>query len=311
MKYCYGVDLGGSFIKFGLFNDQGELLEKWQNPTKTEDNGKHILTDIAQTILEHRERHHFSKGEIAGIGIGVPAVVDESGVVNVAPNLGWRQVNAEEILCRLTDLPCRVINDANAAALGEYHCGGGKGYRSMVLLTIGTGIGGGVILDGKIVTGCGGAAGEMGHICVNDKETVPCNCGNYGCLEQYSSATGIVKSYKAFRRAGKTGILPFDGSLNAKEVFDAYRQGDEAAESALDRLGYYLGKACATIACVIAPEVIVLGGGVSHAGEVLLTTVQKYFDRFAFSACRQTAFALASAGNDAGIYGCACMMLQK
>ncbi len=311
MGYCYGIDLGGTAIKFSLFTDQGKLVEKWQHPTKIEEKGKYIISDIALTILDHMDQNNFSKEQIIGIGVGVPAVVDESGIVNVAPNLGWKQTDVGKKLREMTDIPCYVINDANAAALGEYACGGGRGNHSMVLLTLGTGVGGGVVLDGKVVTGLGGAAGEMGHICVNDQETIPCNCGNYGCLEQYSSATGIVRSYREFRNAGKSGILSPDGPIEARDVFDAIKEGDQAASEALERLGYYLGKACAAIACVIAPEVIVLGGGVSHAGEILLTTVKKYFQQFAFSPCRQTKFALAAAGNDAGIYGCAYLVLNS
>ena len=311
MNYCYAVDLGGTAIKFSLFDEQGNLVEKWQQATKISENGRHILSDIALAILDHIDQNNFSKDQIIGIGVGVPAVVDESGIVNIAPNLGWRQVDVKKKLGEMTGLACYVINDANGAALGEYYCGGGMGNHSMVLLTLGTGVGGGVVMDGRIVTGYEGAAGEMGHICVNDQETVPCNCGSYGCLEQYSSATGLVRSYREFRNMGKDGLLPPDAPIEAKDVFDALEQGDEAAKEALERLGYYLGKACAIIACVIAPEVIVFGGGVSHAGEILISTVQKYFDRFAFPACRKTKFALASAGNDAGIYGCAYLVLKN
>ncbi len=306
MNVCYAVDLGGTAIKFGLFQrpeNTGSvpiLLEKWQVPTDISDNGRHIPSAIANQILQNMEKHQISVNETEGICIGVPSAVNEKGIITTAPNLGWKNMDLAPVLKELTGLDCHVLNDANAAALGEYCGGGGKDADNMVLLTLGTGIGGGVIINGNLFVGLNGAAGEIGHMCVNDAETIPCNCGNFGCLEQYSSASGIVRSYKEF-----SGSISDGKRLMAKDVFDAYNRGEEAAQKAIEKMGYYLGKACAAICCTISPEVIVLGGGVSNAGQVLIEVTSRYFRKFAFSACTKTRFVLAERGNDAGIYGCA------
>ncbi len=311
MKYCYAIDIGGTSIKYSLFNEAGEVLEKWSKPTNTKGGGKSIISDIALTILDHMDEHNLEHDQILGIGLGVPGSIDESGMVMVAPNIGWKQVDVCGKLSEMTGVSTYALNDANAAALGEFSQGGGKGHKSMVLLTLGTGVGGGVIIDGNIVTGLAGAAGEIGHMLVNEEETTPCNCGNCGCLEQYSSATGIIRGYEKLRGSGKEGILTPGTGLTAKDVFDAYWQGDECAIEAVEKLGYYLGKACAAIACIVAPEVIVFGGGVSHAGEIILQVVQKYYHKYTYAACKDTKFALATIGNDAGIYGAAALVLSK
>lgn len=311
MKYCYAIDIGGTSIKYSLFDENGVAQEKWSKPTNTKGGGKSIISDIALTILDHMDEHNLEHEQILGIGLGVPGSIDESGIVIVAPNIGWRNVDACGKLSEMTGVPVYALNDANAAALGEYSQGGGKGHKSMVLITLGTGVGGGVIIDGNIVTGFAGAAGEIGHMIVNEEETIPCNCGNCGCLEQYSSATGIIRSYERLRESGKEGLLTSGTGLTAKDVFDAYWQKDLCAIEAVEKLGYYLGKACAAIACIVAPEIIVFGGGVSHAGDIILQVVQKYYDKYTYAACKDTKFALATIGNDAGIYGAAALVLSK
>lgn len=309
MRYVYAVDIGGTFIKYSFFQEDGTLLEKWQRPTNPKHAVSPVLADIALVILDHMDAANLSKEQIVGIGMGIPGVVDASEQVLVAPNLDWHNVDVRTRLSGLVQIPVYLLNDANAAALGESVYGGGKGYASMVLMTLGTGVGGGVVLNGRVITGFGGAAGELGHLCVNEQETIPCNCGLYGCLEQYASATGIVNSYRTATNQGISGTLSLDQPITAKDVVEAYQAGDEAAKHALDRFGYYMGKACAMIACVISPEVVVLGGGVSAAGELLLPLVEQYYQQFAFSACRGTKFVLATLGNDAGMYGCAAHVL--
>lgn len=319
-RFCYAVDIGGTAIKFGVFGleethpEDFTLREKWQQPTDKSDSGIHILPDVAEGVRTHMEKHGIQKEQVAGVGVGIPGTIEESGMVRVAPNLGWRMLDVNAVLSELLDgISVCTINDANAAALGEAARGGGRNFQSMVLLTLGTGVGGGVVLNGDIVTGFAGAAGEIGHLCVNDRETTPCNCGRYGCLEQYSSATGIVRTYETLVSTGINGSLSLEAGITAKDVFDAWlgEEPDAAADAAVETLGYYLGKACAAVCCVIAPQVIVIGGGVSHAGEPLLHLIEEKFAQFAYPACKDTSFALAQTGNDAGIYGCAYLVCKK
>ena len=203
-------------------------------------------------------------------------------------------------------------NDANMAALGEMWQGGGKGHKDIVMVTLGTGVGGGIILNGKMLAGTNGAGGEIGHICVNDDETEVCGCGNKGCLEQYTSATGIVRMAKIIlNTTDKPSKLRQIQYISAKEIFDAAKEGDEVAATLVENHGKVLGKALAQIACVVDPEIFVIGGGVSRAGDILINTTAKYFAQYAFHACRQTKFALATLGNDAGMYGGACSILNQ
>ena len=192
-KYCFGVDLGGTTVKIGLFDPEGTVIEKWEIPTIKTDSGSRILPDIARSVLDKMEESNIAKESVIGVGIGVPGPVDENGVVHRAVNLGWDIMNVNEVLGGLLEMPVKAGNDANVAALGEMWRGGGKGCKNMVLATLGTGVGGGIIVDGKIVTGATGAGGEIGHIHIVDDEPDACGCGNHGCLEQYASATGVVR----------------------------------------------------------------------------------------------------------------------
>lgn len=312
-KYAFGVDVGGTTIKHGLFDAQAEeLLESWEIPTRTEDNGRYILSDIAASIKEKLEEKGIPAKNVAGVGIGVPGPVLEGGIVNNCVNLHWGVVDVASTLSGLLGgLTVKVGNDANVAALGEQWKGGGEGYQNMVMVTLGTGVGGGIILGGKILSGANGAAGEIGHIKVSDTETEPCGCGKCGCLEQFASANGIVRVTKKALAARKVKtILPSDDTLSSKLIFDAVKEGDKFAISMADTFGKYLGEALANINVVVDPEVIVVGGGVSKAGQIVLDYIQKYYTPAAFHACRSVVFKLAKLGNNAGMYGAVRMILQ-
>ena len=308
-KYVFGIDIGGTTVKCGLFTVKGELLEKWEIPTRTENNGAAILPDVADTVLKKIQEKGLAKEEIAGIGIGVPGPVNEQGEVPGAVNLHWGYVNLAGDMEKMTGLRVKAGNDANVAALGEMWKGGGAGCQSIVMVTLGTGVGGGIINNGKIVTGAHGAGGEIGHIHVTDDVERNCNCGNHGCLEQVTSATGIT--YLANRKLKKDDrpSMLRGGEVNAKTVFDAVKAGDELAKEVAEEFGKYLGTALASVACVADPEVFVIGGGVSKAGQVILDYIKKYYAQYTFMTCKQAGFALAKLGNDAGIYGAAKMLL--
>ncbi|MBR1700839.1 MAG: ROK family glucokinase [Lachnospiraceae bacterium] len=310
-KYAFGVDIGGTTVKLGLFDESGTVLDKWEIPTVKENGGEKILPDVAQSIRGKIEEKGIALADVAGIGVGAPGAVDEQGtMVKGAVNLGWGKLNIPEELHKYLDVPVKAANDANVAAFGEMWQGGGKGYRNMVAVTLGTGVGGGIIVEGRILTGATGAGGEIGHMHVEDAETEECGCKNKGCLEQYASATGIARL--ANRRLAKD-LAPSvlrDGEVTAKTVFDAVKAGDALAIEVAEQFGEYLGKGLALVAAVVNPEIFVIGGGVSKAGEVLLSYVEPVFRKYAFLACRDAKFALATLGNDAGIYGAAGLILQ-
>ena len=308
-KYVFGIDIGGTSVKCGWFTVKGELLEKWEIPTRTENNGAAILPDVAETVLKKISEKNLDKEEVAGIGIGVPGPVNDKGVVLKAVNLGWGIMDVNEILGGLTGLAVQAGNDANVAALGEMWRGGGQGFQNMVLVTLGTGVGGGVILGGRILTGATGAAGEIGHIHIEDKEADTCGCGNHGCLEQYASATGIVRLAKRRLDADNKDSVLRQGEVSAKTVFDAVKAGDEVACEIAEQFGQYLGKGLAAIAAVVNPEAFVIGGGVSKAGDILCQYITKYYEKYAFHGCKNAQFKLATLGNDAGIYGAAKLVL--
>lgn len=308
-KYCFGIDVGGTTVKCGLFEESGTLIDKWEIPTRTENGGENVLPDIAATVMSKMTVKKIAKEDVIGVGVGIPGPVMR-GVVPVAVNLHWGEKNVEYELGNLLDMKVRAGNDANVAALGEQWKGGGEGMDSVIMVTLGTGVGGGIIVDGKIVEGAHGAGGEIGHIHVEDNITDPCGCGNCGCLEQVASATGIVRLAK--EELAKNPVMPSalrDTELTSKAVFDAYKDGDAMASTIVNRFAKYLGTGIATIAAVTDPEVIVIGGGVSKAGECLTDIVGNYFRARAFSACRHTMIVLAKLGNDAGIYGAARLVL--
>ena len=268
------------------------------------------LYDVAKAVDNKLAQEAISKDEVQGIGIGVPGPVRGDGTVNRCVNLGWGVINVAEKLSSLTGINVKVGNDANVAALGEMWQGGAKGCKDVVMVTLGTGVGGGIIVDGKIVAGFHGAGGEIGHITVNPDEIEACNCGKYGCLEQYTSATGIVRmaKRKLAKSSDETTLRSLE-NITAKDIFDAAKAGDELAKELVDELGEILGSTLSNMACVVNPEAIVIGGGVSKAGAILIDTIKEHFQENAFHACRETRFELATLGNDAGIYGCMCMIL--
>lgn len=310
-KYGFGVDVGGTTVKMGFFETSGNLVDKWEIRTNTDNHGKEILPDIAKAIDNKLAQEGISKSEVEGVGIGVPGPVRADGVVNACVNLGWGVFNVAEELGRLTGLKVKVGNDANVAALGEMWKGGGKGCSDVIMVTLGTGVGGGIIVDGRVVAGFDGAGGEIGHITVNNDEIEPCNCGQYGCLEQYASATGIVRMAKRkLAKSNEETVLRNYADLTAKDIFDEAKGGDAVALTLVDDLGEILGSTLSNMACVVNPEVIVIGGGVSKAGQILIETIQKHYVETAFHACRGTRFELASLGNDAGMYGCMRLVLE-
>ena len=309
-KYAFGADIGGTTCKIGFFETEGKLLDRWEISTNTENGGASILDDVAGAIDKKLAQESVSKDDVQGVGVGVPGPVDGRGVVNKCVNLGWGVFNVEEELHAKTGLLVKAGNDANVAALGELWQGGAKGCSDAIMVTLGTGVGGGIIIGGKMVSGFDGAGGEIGHMAVSEDEIEQCTCGKYGCLEQYTSATGIVRMAKR-----KLAVITEDTSLKsydvltAKNVLDEAKAGDAIALELLDEVARILGRSLANAACVVNPEIIVIGGGVSKAGTILLDAVQKYFKEYAFHACRSAKFALACLGNDAGMYGCVKMLL--
>lgn len=311
--YAFGVDVGGTTIKIGMARTDGTLLDKWQIPTRTEERGRRILTDILDAIRARLPMHGISWQDVEGVGIGVPGPVTEDGTVLKCVNLGWDVFNVHDTVQYLEPgiHKCRVTNDVNAAALGELWKGGAKDRRSAVMIALGTGVGCGIVLDEKIINGSSGAAGEFGHFCVDFDETESCNCGLRGCLEQYCSANGLVRCAKRMlaQRPDEETSLRGIPELTSKDVCDAAREGDRMALTLLDQFGRRLGWALTAVAGTVNPEVIVIGGGLSHAGSVLLEPVVTHFRAHAFHAFRNTEFALATLGNDAGMYGCVRMLL--
>ncbi|MCR4892259.1 MAG: ROK family glucokinase [Lachnospiraceae bacterium] len=312
-KVAIGVDVGGTSIKMGLFTEGGKLLEKWSLPTNKDNEGKQILPDIAESILGKMKTWNLDKSQVDGVGIGLPGPVDKKGVIHKAVNLYWHNVfNVSETLSGLLG-GMKVIagNDANVAALGEAWVGSGKGHENIVMVTLGTGIGGGIIEDGHIITGSTGAAGEIGHMIVEENEEETCNCGNKGCMEQYGSATGIVRLLERELRAN-----PNEASVmrtrphTAKDLWDAVIEGDALSKRVAEKFGNYLGTGLASIATVLNPELIIIGGGMSLAGDVLLSYIIKSFESHVFHASRGTKFVRAILGNDGGIYGAARLALQ-
>ncbi len=304
MKYGFGVDLGGTTVKIAYFDTNGTMLAKWEIPTVTTGGGQQILPDIAASIQNYMTENNVDRSSIVGIGIGVPGPVDSKGVVNKCVNLGWGVFNISETLSQLTGFPVKAGNDANVAALGEYWKGGGQDCENMVFVTLGTGVGGGIVIEGRLLHGAHGAGSEIGHLVLNRDETEKCGCGKRGCVEQYCSATGIVRmAYKHLASTDAFSSLRILESISCKDIFDAGKAGDEVALAILDKYYALLGEFLADLCCVVNPEAVVLGGGVSKAGQVLLEGTKPYFEKYVFHAASNVRIALASLGNDAGAYG--------
>ena len=310
--YAFGVDIGGTTVKLGLFSTDGVLLEKWEIPTRTQDGGSQILPDVARSIQDKLAEKQISADLVEGIGLDVPGPVDAEYTVYKCVNLGWGVFNIKERMNQLLPQIPNVAagNDANVATLGELWQGGGKGFQSAVMITLGTGVGGGVVVDGKIVAGANGGAGEIGHMTVEPLETVPCNCGKYGCLEQYTSANGIVRMAKVMLAAcDRPSQLRDRDPFTAKDICDLAREGEEMAFEIIDRFGDYMGRAMSYVACTTDPDIFIIGGGMSRAGSIVTDAALKYYRKYAFHVSAGTSIAIAKLGNDAGMYGCVKMIL--
>ena len=310
-KYAFGVDVGGTTVKMGLFGEDGVLLDKWEIPTRKENKGAAIIGEIAQSLRDKMAEKGMKEEDLAGIGVGAPGPVDDEGtLVNGAVNIGWEPFNIPDAIHAYINVPVKAANDANAAAFGEMWQGGGKGYDSIVAVTLGTGVGGGIIIKGKLLAGSSGAGGEIGHMHLVDGETEECGCGNKGCLEQYTSATGIVRLARRRLEKDAAPSILREAELSAKAVFDAVKAGDAVATEIAEEFGEYLGKGLAMIASVVNPEAFVISGGVSKAGEILFTFIEPPFRKYVFRQCRNAKFVLATLGSDAGIYGAAGLILR-
>lgn len=313
-KYIYGIDIGGTTVKMGLFDEKGDMLEKWEIVTRKENNGENILPDIVKSIKEKNSEKSIETDDILGIGMGVPGPITEDGRVLKCANLGWGIFSVADEMSKLTGVKkVKVGNDANVAALGEQWRGGGRGFDNIVMVTLGTGVGGGIIMNGKILTGENGAAGEIGHITVNPKETLTCGCGCKGCLEQYSSATGVIRLVKERLEASDkpSELRKFaDDQIGGKEVFDAYKAGDELAAEAVDEFAAYLGMGLGNVASVVDTQAFVIGGGLSKNGPIVIELIKKQYEKNVMFALKNTEFRLAELGNDAGMYGAVRMVIQ-
>lgn len=308
--YAVGIDVGGTAIKIGLFEKNGRLVDKKEIPTRHENNCEFVFSDMAEAVKEVLKNNSVKKKNVSGIGIGMPGPV-VNNVVQHCVNLGWQnKIDAAGITEKLTGIKTVVLNDADAAGYGELWQGSAKSYKNVVLVTIGTGVGGAVINEGVLIEGFGGSAGEIGHMTVEMNSKRHCNCGKNGCLETYASATGIVRTAEELLDSGEKSVLTKE-NLTARDIFDAEKNGDNVALKTVDVFGKYLGMALANIAVVTNPEIILLSGGVAYAGEIVTDIVKKYFDVFAFKSVKNTEIKIASLKNEAGIYGAAYAAIKK
>jgi glucokinase len=308
-KWFVGVDLGGTAIKMSFINQYGEVVNKWEIPTDTTNEGKNITTHIAKSLDEKMEEVSEEKSKLVGIGMGAPGFIEmETGFIYHAVNIGWRNFPLKERLEMETGLPVIVDNDANIAALGEMWRGAGDGAKDLLCVTLGTGVGGGIVSNGNILHGTNGMAGEIGHITSIPEGGAPCNCGKTGCLETIASATGIVRIAEQKLKEDNKSMLneayTASGNLSAKDVFEAAEQEDRLALEVIEEISFHLGLAIANLANSLNPKKIVIGGGVSKAGDVLLEPLIRHFSKYALSRVAEGVdFAIATLGNDAGIIG--------
>lgn len=312
-KKCIGIDIGGTSVKLGLFETDGTLLFKWEVPTRKEEGGKYILEDVAASIREVLNEKEIHLTDIVGAGMGVPGPVMPDGHVEVCVNLGWRNVNPQEELSAMLDgMRIRSGNDANVAALGEMWQGGGMGFTDVVMVTLGTGVGGGIIIDGKIIAGKHGLGGEIGHIHIRDEETEYCNCGGVGCVEQIASATGIAREARRKMAASDapSALRKYGDQVTAKDVLDEAKAGDALAMEVVEIVGHYLARTLALLTMTVDPEMFVIGGGVSKAGQFLIDVIDKYYQQYTPISPYKGVIGLAKLGNDAGIYGAAKLVLD-
>ncbi|QQK81171.1 ROK family glucokinase [Salicibibacter cibi] len=310
-KYVVGVDVGGTSTKFGLFTTEGEKMDKWKIATDRKDNGMYLTGHITESIKERFVKHSISEGGLTGIGIGVPGFVDEaSGIVDIAVNIGWENYPLSTNLADAFHVPVFINNDANLAAAGEHWQGAGKKEASIFFVTLGTGVGGGIIVNGDLVTGPSGTAGEIGHTI-----TVPhgrlCSCGREGCLEEYVAAKGLQRSLRDYLRNFE-GSSSLHKDSEVIDIYEAAKAGDALAVDIVNEAAYYLAYALANAATMINPEKIVIGGGISAAGETLMRPLVAHFKRFVLKeADKYLSFEFAQLGNDAGIYGATWLAMRR
>ncbi|WP_089738589.1 ROK family glucokinase [Gracilibacillus ureilyticus] len=312
-----GIDIGGTTVKNAIIGVEGKMIAKWEIETNINNQGASVPNDIWQSIRDRLEELKIGKDRIVGMGVGAPGFIEpDTGVVAIAVNIGWRDFELKEILEKLSGIPVFVDNDANIAALGENWKGSGNQVENMLAVTLGTGVGGGIIANSHIVTGTNGTGAEIGHMTVVTEGGAPCNCGRTGCLETVASATGIVRQANEWIDAGNAPglkqIKQESGSITTKDIFDLAREGDQPANKLIQSITDQLGLALANIAVTINPAKIVIGGGVSKAGEQLLTPLKKAFDRYALPRINEACdIVIAQLGNDAGVYGGAYLVLQQ
>ena len=313
-KFYYGIDIGGTTVKIGLFDEEGSMLEKWEIDTRKEDSGSHILPDIAESIDKKNKEKGIEMSSVAGIGMGVPGPVTEDGRVLKCVNLGWDILAVADEVRKLTGVDnVKVGNDANVAALGEQWKGGGRGFDSIVMVTLGTGVGGGIVINGKILTGSNGAGGEIGHLTVNPSETRKCGCGKKGCLEQYSSATGITRmSAELLEESDEPSSLrDYDVPITGLQLFKAYKENDKLACEIVEKCSSYLGLGLSHVASVVDPQAFVIGGGVSKNGQIVADVIKEQYEKnVGLLALKGKEFRLAELGNDAGMYGAVKMVIE-
>ena len=309
-----GVDVGGTSVKLGMFTRTGNLIKKWEIPTDRENNCANVIPDVAASVRKTLEEEGFTLEDVVGVGLGVPGPVQPTGYVEVCVNLHWRDRYPGRELSELLDgVRVEAGNDANVAALGEAWKGGGGGADDAVLFTLGTGVGGGVIVNGKIITGKHGLGGELGHMHVRDEETEFCNCGGRGCLEQVASATGIVREAKRIlkKSSAESKMRELGDLLTARDVCDLGRDGDLLADEVMETVSRYLGLAISHVEMTVDPDVFIIGGGVSRAGSYLLEKVRKYYNDYTTLSRNHGNVVLAALGNDAGIYGAVRLVMKK
>lgn len=309
--YAFGIDVGGTSVKIGMFDQDGVLMVSWEIPTRKEARGSHILPDVAGEIASKMQEIGLTAWEVSGIGVGVPGPVLDRRIVNRCSNLGWGRFDVRKTLQELTGVTRIVVeNDANVAALGEFWKGGGRTARNVAMITLGTGIGAGFIQDGRIVSGSFGAAGELGHLQINPWETVPCACGKCGHLQQYASASGMIRVMRERLQDPSCISSLRDVPLSAKEIIDAAKAGDAAALETVDTAAEMIGRTMSFISVTLDPELYLIGGGIAKAGDFLLDKIRHSFREAAFFASEGCEILPARLGNDAGVYGAVKMVLD-
>ena len=313
MKYCFGIDIGGTTVKIGLVAENGEIVTRWEIPTRKGSDPACLLEDVKTSLENCMAEKNMEKADILGIGMAAPGPVTEDGVLHGCVNIGWGDVDLDDLAEDVIGIsPVRIGNDARVAALGEAAYGAGKDAESMLMVTLGTGVGGGVVLGGKILMGMSGVAGEIGHMTIDPYETETCGCGKKGCLEQYASATGMVRAAERFlKEKNMDSVLRQKDAVSAKDLWDAAKAGDKLANEIVDFVCDRLGSALANAIYLVDTEMIVIGGGVCAAGQFLLDKVENAYNGKVFAHSRNKKFALAKLGNDAGIMGAAALILSK